>query len=290
MMIAVASGKGGTGKTLIAASLALSLGKAILVDCDVEEPNAHLLISPQWQLTKEVLLPFPKVDLAKCNFCQECQRVCRFGAIVVLADQVLTFPELCHSCGACALICPSKAISEEKRKIGEIRVGIRNGIKLMEGRLQVGEPMATPIIRELKRWLDKEDSTIIFDAPPGTSCPVIHTLRATDYALLVTEPTPFGLNDLRLAVGVARKLNLPIGLIINKAGIGDRGVYDYAQEQNLPILLEIPEDRAIAEAYSRGKSLVEAFPEYKKIFLGLFEKINLQAGENVRKAVGSSKR
>jgi len=290
MKIAVASGKGGTGKTLIATSLALSLEKAVLVDCDVEEPNAHLLISPQWQLNQKVELPFPKVDLAKCNFCQECQRVCRFGAIVVLADQVLAFPELCHSCGACSLICPSKAISEEKRKIGEIRIGIKNGLELIEGRLQIGEPMATPIIRELKRWVDKKDSTIILDAPPGTSCPVIHTLRATDYALLVTEPTPFGLNDLILAVGVARKLALPIGLIVNKAGIGDKKVYAYAQEQNLPILLEIPEDRAIAEAYSKGKTLAEALPEYKERFQMVLDKMYLQARENVRKAVGGSKR
>jgi len=290
MKIAVASGKGGTGKTLIATSLALSLEKAVLVDCDVEEPNAHLLVCPQWQLTRHVELPFPKVDLNKCSFCGECQRVCRFGAIAVLADQVLTFPELCHSCGACSLVCPSRAISEEKRKIGEIRFGIKNGLELIEGRLQVGEPMATPIIRELKRCSAKRDSIIIFDAPPGTSCPVIHTLRASDYALLVTEPTPFGLNDLVLAVGVTRELAIPAGLIINKAGIGDKKVYTYAQKQNLPILLEIPEERKIAEAYSRGKSLAEAFPEYKKIFLDLFEKINLQVKENVCKAVVSSER
>lgn len=290
MKVVIASGKGGTGKTLIATSLALSLKKAFLMDCDVEEPNAHLLISPHWQLTKEVLLPFPQVETALCNFCQKCQRVCRFGAIAVLPDQVLTFPELCHSCGACSLLCPRKAIREEKQAIGEIRFGIKSGIILIEGRLQVGKPMAAPIIRELKREAAKTNQIVIFDAPPGTSCSVIHCLHGADYALLVTEPTPFGLNDLILAVGVARKLDLPVGLIINKAGIGDTEVYRYAQEQNLPVLLEIPEDRKIAEAYSRGKSLTEAFPEYKERFQMVLEQMYLQAEESVRKTAGNSKR
>jgi len=290
LKVVIASGKGGTGKTLIATSLALSLKKAFLMDCDVEEPNAHLLISPHWQLTKEVLLPFPQVETALCNFCQKCQRVCRFGAIAVLPDQVLTFPELCHSCGACSLLCPRKAIREEKQAIGEIRFGIKSGIILIEGRLQVGKPMAAPIIRELKREAAKTNQIVIFDAPPGTSCSVIHCLHGADYALLVTEPTPFGLNDLILAVGVARKLDLPVGLIINKAGIGDTEVYRYAQEQNLPVLLEIPEDRKIAEAYSRGKSLTEAFPEYKERFQMVLEQMYLQAEESVRKTAGNSKR
>jgi len=288
MKIAVASGKGGTGKTLIATSLALSLEKAILVDCDVEEPNDHLLIHPSWQKTELVELPFPKVDLDKCTFCRECQRVCRFGAIVVLLNQVMTFYELCHSCGGCELVCPMKAIYEVKEKIGEIRVGKRNGIVLYEGRLDVGRPMPSPVIKEVKRLASQESIPVIFDAPPGTSCPVIHSLRGADFALLISEPTPFGLNDLKLAVGVARELEIPIGIIINRIGIGDDRVHRYCKEEGLEILLEIPEDKKIAQGYSKGLTLIEVYPEWRQRFLELYRKIDKRVKENASQAVSGN--
>ena len=288
MKIAVASGKGGTGKTLVATSLALALERAVLVDCDVEEPNAQLLVNPEWKETEAVELLYPEVDLAKCTFCRECQRVCRFGAIVVLLDKVMTFYELCHSCGGCALVCPMKAIKEVKKKVGEIRLGKRDGIVLYEGRLDIGQPMPSPVIKAVKRKPGTNKLPIIYDAPPGTSCPVIHSLKGADFALLVTEPTPFGLNDLKLAVGVARQLGILCGIIINRVGIGDDRVHNYCQEQGLEILLEIPEDRKIAEGYSRGLTLSEVYPEYKERFLEVYQKIAQRVERDVGQAISGN--
>ena len=288
MKIAVASGKGGTGKTLVATSLALALERAVLVDCDVEEPNVHLLLHPKWEKTEKVELLFPEIDLDRCTFCRECQRVCRFGALVVLLNQVMTFYELCHSCGGCALVCPMKAIKEVKKKVGEIRLGKRDGIVLYEGRLDIGQPMPSPVIKEVKKKPGTDKLPIIYDAPPGTSCPVIHSLKGADFALLVTEPTPFGLNDLKLAVGVAQQLGIPCGIIINRVGIGDDRVHNYCREQGLEILLEIPEDRKIAEGYSRGLTLAELYPEYKERFLEVYQKIAQRVERDVGQAVSGN--
>lgn len=278
LRIAVASGKGGTGKTTVAVSLALALGDRTpveLVDCDVEEPNAHLFLSPQITAHEPVEILVPEVDLGRCTFCGLCAAACRFGALAMVARKVLFHPELCHGCGLCALACPERAIREVPRTIGWIEEGDAQGIRFRRGVLNVGEPMATPIVRRLKERIDHERVTIL-DAPPGTGCPVIETLRGADFAVLVTEPTPFGLHDLRLAVEVTRILGIPTGVVISKDGIGTDTLERYCIEAGIPMLLRIPMDRRIAAAYAHGIPLVAAFPEWNEAFRGLYDGI-LQA-------------
>jgi MinD superfamily P-loop ATPase len=274
MIISVASGKGGTGKTTIAVNLALSLskGNVQLIDCDVEEPNAHIFLSPTIQQVSSVGIPVPRIDESKCTYCGKCAKVCEYHAIAVILENVLVFDELCHGCGACSYLCPEKAIFEVEREIGMIQEGSANGIPFVNGVLNVGEPMASPLIRKTKEKIQKE-KIVILDAPPGTACPVIETVKGSDFCLLVTEPTPFGLNDLELAVGMLEKLGIRTGVVINKADIGDRTVWDYCDSQNIPILMEIPMDRQIAESYSRGIPIIVANPSYIQRFEGLFEKI-----------------
>lgn len=274
MIISVASGKGGTGKTTVATNLALALGKGVeLLDCDVEAPNAHLFLKPEIIHTEKVETPIPLVDAEKCTACRKCAEMCRFNAIAVVGKKVLVFPELCHSCGGCMLVCPEKAISETGRELGSISIGRRNGIRFVNGRLRIGEAMSPPLIRKVRAQKDPKRTTII-DAPPGTSCPVIASMVGVDFILLVTEPTPFGLYDLRLAVGAVRILGIPCGLVINRADIGDREVFSYAESEGLPILMTIPFDRRLAEIYSRGQAIVEEIPEWRQRFLDLYEKIN----------------
>ena len=274
MNICIASGKGGTGKTTVAVNLALALGdRAELLDCDVEEPNAHILLQPQMERNKVVNTPIPLVDLDKCTFCGECARNCRFSAIVVVAKKVLLFPELCHSCGGCLAICPSGAISEQDRELGQLNWGLASGeIRLLNGKLRVGETMVPPLIKQVRKEADPEKITII-DAPPGTSCPVIAAMRGVDYVVLVTEPTPFGLHDLKLAIAAVKLLQIPCGLVINRADIGTDEVYTYAQQEGLPVLLSIPFERRIAELYSRGIPLVKELPEWQGKFAHLFNEI-----------------
>jgi MinD superfamily P-loop ATPase len=273
MIISVASGKGGTGKTTIATSLALSIGADIqLLDCDVEEPNAHLFLHPKIHHQGMVTVPVPTVDEEKCTRCGKCVEICQFKAIVVIADSILTFPELCHGCGGCLEICPEKAVTEITRDVGVLEKGSRNGLGFAHGRLQVGEAMSPPLIREV-RSIAREDQPTIVDAPPGTSCPVITAVKETDFVLLVTEPTPFGLHDLQLAVEAVDLLGIPRGLVINRSDMGDHEVWKYAEEVKLPILMEIPFDRSIAEAYSRGVTIVEAKPEWKDRFIQLYQDI-----------------
>ncbi|MBM3190420.1 MAG: (4Fe-4S)-binding protein [Chloroflexi bacterium] len=287
MIIVVASGKGGTGKTTVAASLALtlmelaregSLGGTRLKfgDCDVEEPNAALFLKPRLSQREEVSLPIPQVDPALCTYCGRCAQVCQYHAIAVVAKKVLVFPELCHGCGSCTLECPEGAIQEVPHVIGIVEKGRVGSMAFAHGLLDIGAPAAPPIIRRVKSWLiaDEKDPVVILDAPPGTSCPVVQSLRGADYALMVTEPTPFGLHDLALAVEVARgELSLPVGVVINRDGIGDQGVDDYCRAERIPILMRIPMDRRIAEAYSRGEPLVTALPEYRGRFVALYEAI-----------------
>ena len=277
MIISIASGKGGTGKTTVATNLAVSIGSDVqLLDCDVEEPNAHLFIDPVIEQSKKVYTPVPKIDEEKCNFCKKCAEICRFKAIAVIKEIVLTFPELCHSCGGCVEVCPENAITETGRELGVIEIGHRNGLAFVHGRLRVGEAMSPPLIREVRSQTRSDQLTII-DAPPGTSCPVIAAMKGTDFVLMVTEPTPFGLHDLKLAVEAVKLLEIPRGLVINRSDIGNDDVRTYAKMENLPILMEIPFDRRIAEAYSRGKLIVEEMPEWKE----RFKKLHLHIQEIV---------
>ena len=273
MIISVASGKGGTGKTTVATNLALSLDREVqLLDCDVEEPNAYLFIHPTIDRIETVTTPVPVVDEGKCTLCGKCAEICQFKAIIVIGQTVLPFPELCHSCGGCLEVCPEDAVTEEGRELGIIEQGHRDGLDFAHGKLRVGEAMSPPLIRKV-RALSKPDGLVIIDAPPGTSCPVIEAMKGTDFVLLVTEPTPFGLYDLKLAVGAVHVLGIPCGLVINRSDLGDDKVREYARKENIPVLMEIPFDRKIAEAYSRGKTIVEAMPEWKQGFVDLYEGI-----------------
>lgn len=273
MIIAVASGKGGTGKTTVATNLARSMGNGVvLIDCDVEEPNCHLFLNPEIERTEEVHLPNPKVDLGKCTFCGECAKICRFSAIVVIKTNVLTFPELCHGCGGCVLVCPEDAISEVPKSIGIVEQGTSNSLAFIGGRLEVGEAMSPPLIKAA-RSLARDNALVIIDAPPGTSCPVIAAVKGADFCILVTEPTPFGLNDLELAVEVVQQLKIPVGVVINRCDIGDEKVKKFCDLRGVPVLMEIPEERLIAEAYSRGQMIIDVLPEYKEKFQALFATI-----------------
>ena len=280
MIIAIASGKGGTGKTTVATSLALSLPHRPLtfLDCDVEEPNAALFLHPTIETQERVGVLIPEILTDRCTYCGRCAEVCRYHAIAVVGQQVLVFAEMCHGCGSCTLNCPTAAIREVPNHIGSIETGHAGDIAFGHGILDVGQPMAPPIIRQLKRQAitpDRRQGTVIIDASPGTSCPVVESLRGADVALLVTEPTPFGLHDLRLAVEVARdELGLPVGVLINRAGAGDDGVEVFCAEQDIPIWLRIPLDRRIAEAYSEGIPLVQALPEYQGPFQEMYQRIS----------------
>jgi MinD superfamily P-loop ATPase len=274
MIISIASGKGGTGKTTVSTNLAVALGEGVeLLDCDVEEPNAHLFLKPEITRTETVNTPIPLVDLSKCTFCKKCQEICRFNALAVVGKQVLVFGELCHSCGGCMLICPEGAISETGRELGVLNFGHRDQIRFINGRMRVGEAMSPPLIKKVRAASDPERITII-DAPPGTSCPVIAAMNETDFVLLVTEPTPFGLHDLKLAVEAVKLLGIPAGLVVNRADLGNADVFRYAEDEGVPILMTIPFDRSIAEAYSRGKLIVEEMPEWRERFCELFNKID----------------
>ena len=273
LKIAIASGKGGTGKTTIAVNLAKSLGENVqLLDCDVEEPNSHIFLHPVISQVEDVNVSIPDVDLSKCTFCGKCQEICQFNAIVVIKNNVLVFPELCHSCAGCWLVCPENCIAQKERVVGVTEEGGNSDIKFVDGQLDVGEVMSPPLIRSVKSKM-ANNRIVIIDAPPGTSCPVIEAVRGSDFVILVTEPTPFGLHDLVLAVEVVRALGISFGVMINRSDIGDNKVREYCDSENFPILLEIENDRKIAEAYSRGKIIIDIYPEYRNRFLDLYEKI-----------------
>jgi MinD superfamily P-loop ATPase len=273
MKISVASGKGGTGKTTISLNLARSWGGPIrLLDCDVEEPNCHVFLPHVPEQTDVIAIPVPQVDEARCNACGACSRICAFNAIVALETKPLVFPELCHGCGGCTKVCPQQAISERGERIGVVEIGHKDDITLVQGRLDIGVALVPPLIRAVKSHAE-DGETVILDAPPGTSCPVIATIGDSDFVVLVTEPTPFGLHDLKLTVELVREMALPFGVVINRVGMGDGRVEDFCRETQVPVLLEIPNDREIAAAYSQGKLMVDVFPAYREGFLRLKEAI-----------------
>ncbi|MHA1768377.1 MAG: ATP-binding protein [Candidatus Thorarchaeota archaeon] len=272
MIITVASGKGGTGKTTVAVNLALSIGKTQVLDCDVEEPNSHTLLHPSDITSVIVTAPVPVIDSDKCTLCGKCAEFCQYNALFVGKKGVMVFEKLCHSCGGCALVCPEGAITEEERPLGDIHRSQIGPIKLVYGELRIGEPIATSVIRAVKGYIDPSAVNVL-DAPPGTACPVVETMSDSDYLILVTEPTPFGLHDLSMTVDVVRTLGIPFGVVINRANIGDDGVEVYCRENGIPILLEIPFDRRIAELYSSGVPFVQEMPEWRDRFRELYEEI-----------------
>ena len=275
MRIAVASGKGGTGKTTVAVSLALSLSAAEpiqFLDCDVEEPNAHLFLNPQFEAALSVDKQLPQIDHEKCTRCGACVEACEFNALAIMGGNVMVYDSLCHGCGRCGLVCPTGAISEVPHQLGIVESGTARGFPFAHGVLNVGETMATPIIHALKREIDPSKLSIL-DAPPGTGCPTIAALHEADVALMVTEPTPFGVHDLKAAVEVARTLDVPTAVVINRAGIGNDQVEKYCDEENIPIVLTIPFDRAIAESYAVGTPLVDAIPSWREQFVKLAERL-----------------
>jgi MinD superfamily P-loop ATPase len=272
MIVAVASGKGGTGKTSVAVNMALSVGNVQLLDCDVEEPNAYIFLKPKISQTKAVTVLVPVVNEKLCNRCRKCSDFCQYNALFVASREVMVFPDLCHSCGGCKIVCPAEAISEEPRRIGTLKSGAVGNVELVYGELDVQRPMAVPIIAKVKQQIRK-DKNVILDSPPGTSCSVIQTVKGCDFCVLVTEPTPFGLHDLKIIVQVLEIMKIPCGVVINRAGVGDKKVYEFCEEKNIPVLLEIPYDKRIAKLYSQGIPFSQEMPEWKQKFQNLFETV-----------------
>jgi len=260
----------------MAVALAEAGTQTAYVDCDVEEPNGHIFLKPEITRTVSIGIPCPVVDESKCTDCGKCGEICQYSAIISLKTKPLTFPNLCHGCGGCTLICPEKAIREEPREIGVLEEGNRNSLRFIQGRLNIGEAMSPPLIKAVRKAADDNEISII-DAPPGTSCPVIAAVKDCDFGLLVTEPTPFGLNDLKLAVGMYRELELPFGVVINRCDIGDERVWKYCGKKNIPVMQEIPDDRKVAEIYSRGDLVIQHIFDYRKKITQLMERIQKRA-------------
>jgi MinD superfamily P-loop ATPase len=272
MIVAVASGKGGTGKTSVAVNIALSVGNIQILDCDVEEPNAHLLLHPKSLRAEPVASLVPLIDAKLCDHCGKCAKFCQYNALFTSPEKILVFPELCHSCGGCAIICPKKAITWKKNQIGVLHFGNIGSLTLVYGELEVGKPMVVPVIKAVKKRMEK-GRDVILDSPPGASCPFVETVRGSDFCVLVTEPTPFGLHDLKIAVQVLKNMTVPFGVVINRAGVGDKKVYDYCRKEKINIMMEIPYQRRIAELYSRGIPFCTEMPEWTAMFQTLYDKV-----------------
>ena len=272
MIIAVASGKGGTGKTTVATNIALSIGNVQFLDCDVEEPNANIFLQATLKEHEDVSVIIPEINKEKCDYCGKCSEFCVYNALAVVRQKILVFPELCHSCGGCELVCPKDAITWKERVIGKVEHGKTKDIDFYHGLLNVGEAQAIPVIKALKRKIDKKMNVVI-DVPPGTSCPVIESIKGSDYCVLVTEPTPFGLHDLKLAVEVVRHMRIPFGVVINRDGIGDNRVEVYCKKEHITVLLKIPERQKIAFLYSKGIALANESHEWREMFGLVFNRI-----------------
>lgn len=273
MKIAIASGKGGTGKTTVAVNLALSAKNAQLLDADVEEPNANLFLHTKFSEEKEVTVSVPEINETRCTYCGKCSQFCAYNALAVVPEHVLVFADLCHSCKGCELVCPEDAVGWRNRVVGMLRRGREHSVSVVEGDLNLGESMAIPVIKAVKQEVDA-DKTVIIDAPPGTSCPVMEAIEESDFVVLVTEPTPFGLYDLKLAVDVVRRMRLPFGVVINRDCVGDNRVELYCQQEEIPILLKISHSTRIASLYSNGEPFVDHMPELKEEFEGLLDRIH----------------
>ena len=273
MKIAIASGKGGTGKTTIATNLAwvaVSPGEQVAyVDCDVEEPNGFIFLKPEIETTEKATMLYPVVDENKCISCGKCAEICQYNAITIIGEKPLVFPGMCHDCEGCYVVCPAGAITLTEREIGIIEIGQAGKIHSIHGKLNIGQVMSPPLIRAVKHHIPEDGLTIV-DCPPGTSCPVIEAVRGADYTVLVTEPTPFGLNDLRLAVEALRELNIPYGVFINRHDIGTQDTLRYCEKEYIPVLGTLPDDKRIAGAYSKGFMIADELPEYRKCFMDLF--------------------
>lgn len=273
MNIVIASGKGGTGKTTLSVNFAVALaGRRTvgLLDCDVEEPDCHLYLKPSFGATQSVGTTVPVIDAQACTGCGLCARACEFHALLALPGLPLLLPELCHGCGTCAFVCPEEAISDGTRAVGTIGAGDVAGLYFRWGVLNVGEARSDPVIRAVKDLsAGPQLDIVILDAPPGVACATIATMRGADYAVLVTEPTPFGLHDLGLAIQAARELRLPHGVVVNRVGIGDDRVQRFCQRERVPVLMEIPDDRRIAEACSRGEVFAATNPDFAEALRGL---------------------
>jgi len=280
MIVSIASGKGGTGKTTVAVNLALSLCNVQLLDCDVEEPNIHIFLKPDIYKREKVTAKIPLIDEDICDRCGKCAEFCQYNALAVTKDLIVILNELCHSCGGCVIVCPKKAISEKEREIGILEYGKKNDIEFIHGILNTGEAMASPLIKRVKEEV-KDNMNVIIDAPPGTSCAVIESVRDTEYCILVTEPTPFGLNDLKLAVEMLNEIGISYGVIINRDGIGDNKVYEYCNLNRIPILMKIPYNEEIAKLYSDGIPFVDIMNEYKERFRQMFDKISREINKEV---------
>ena len=286
MRIAVASGRGGTGKTTVGVNLARYLmreGKEVcFIDCDVEEPNAHFFLLDKFDTEFKEYVPVPEIDTQKClgETCKKCVQECRFKSLIWMVNEVMVFPELCHSCGLCKLVCPAEAVLDGQREIGLVREGGMENLRFYSGLLRIGEAMAPPLIKKVKEYAANKGDVQILDCPPGTSCPVIESMEGVDFVVLVTEPTPFGLNDLKLAVELTRKLNHPFGVVINRDGMGDDAVLRYLKEEEVPVLARFPHTQEAAQAYSQGKLLIDALSEFQELYQGLWLEIknNMSGG------------
>lgn len=272
MIISVASGKGGTGKTTVSTNLALSIDNVKFFDCDVEEPNANIFLHTKIREHEDISVIIPEINKEKCDYCGKCSEFCAYNALAVVRQKILFFPELCHSCGGCELVCPKDAVIWKERVVGRIEHGQTKNIDFYQGLLNVGESQSIPVIKALKKKIEKNKNVII-DVPPGTACPVIESINGSDYCILVTEPTPFGLHDLKLAVEVVRHMRIPFGVVINRNGIGDDRVETYCKKEHINVLLKIPERQKIALLYSKGIALANKSHEWRELFGLVFNHI-----------------